>query len=49
MFLLPLAGNRTRASRVPGENSTTEPPERRLVVYQFCRQGRVLLSVYFHM
>ena len=23
---VPLAGNRTRASRVAGENSTTEPP-----------------------
>ena len=48
-FCFLLAGNRTRASRVPGENSTTEPPERRLVVYQFCRHWRVLLSVYFHM
>ena len=28
IFLLPLAGNRTRASRVAGENSTTEQPER---------------------
>ena len=25
-FLSALAGNRTRASRVAGENSTTEPP-----------------------
>ena len=49
MFLLPLAGNRTQASRVAGENSTTEPPERRLVIYQFCLHWRVLFSVYFHM
>ena len=26
MFAAALAGNRTRASRVAGENSTTEPP-----------------------
>ena len=25
-YLIALAGNRTRASRVAGENSTTEPP-----------------------
>ena len=32
---LALAGNRTRASRVAGENSTTEPPVP-------CRKGKVL-------
>ena len=26
MLVVALAGNRTRASRVAGENSTTEPP-----------------------
>ena len=30
MFLRALAGNRTRASRVAGENSTTEPPVRHI-------------------